>query len=128
MQKTDIQNVKDIEMFVNNFYEKVRDDELLAPVFNAKIKNWESHLIIMYKFWGSILLAEESYRGQPFFKHVNLPIEAEHFERWLQLFYETISEHFEGSTADLAIVRAEAIAHIFYSRIVHIRSGKKSLL
>jgi hemoglobin len=65
--KTDIRNKQDIETFVNNFYDKVRENELLAPVFNSKIpsENWPAHLQRMYAFWNAILFAEKGFDGNP---------------------------------------------------------------
>jgi hemoglobin len=67
--KNDIQNRSDIELLVNTFYEKVRENKVLGYIFNdvAKI-NWESHLPKMYSFWASILLGEHSFFGQPYAK------------------------------------------------------------
>ena len=40
MEETkDIMTLGDIKKLVNNFYEKVRNDELLAPIFNERIQN-----------------------------------------------------------------------------------------
>lgn len=122
MEKKDIQNQQDIKILVNQFYNKVQQDEMLAPIFDEKICDWESHLHIMYSFWNSILLGDDSYRGQPLFKHVNLKIEAVHFKRWLELFYRTLDDNFEGPIVDLAKERSESIANVFYKRIIHIRS------
>jgi hemoglobin len=53
----------------------------------------------MYSFWSSILLGEESYTGRPFPKHLPLPIKQKHFDRWLELFHQTINDNFEGKLA-----------------------------
>ncbi|MDX5396941.1 MAG: group III truncated hemoglobin, partial [Hymenobacteraceae bacterium] len=53
--KKDILAQEDIIKLVDTFYEKVNQDELLAPVFNDfAAVNWQTHLPVMYDFWGSV--------------------------------------------------------------------------
>jgi len=116
--KVEITSQKDIKFLVDSFYDKVNQDDLLSPIFNSFAKvDWESHLPIMYRFWGSILLAEGSYNGAPFPKHLPLPIKDEHFERWVQLFESTVDENFVGVNAEEAKKRATTIAGIFKAKI-----------
>jgi hemoglobin len=118
--KKEIQKSGDIKMLVDAFYAKVRQDELLFPVFNEIIKdNWPQHLEKMYKFWESLLLEKVTYHGNPFSHHVNLPIGETHFERWLELFKQTIDELFVGERAEEAKMRADKIAVIFQSKLVN---------
>ena len=113
--KNDIANRQDIQLLVDNFYEKVQADELLAPVFSHV--NWPHHLPIMYDFWSSMLLGDQTYRGNPFQKHLPLPIQPRHFERWLALFRQTVKENFSGEKADEVVLRAESIAGVFQHRM-----------
>jgi hemoglobin len=116
--KRDIENIADIKLLVDTFYEKVRQDELLAPVFNQRITgDWQPHLETMYKFWNAALFGIRGYVGNPFGKHAALPIEAAHFEQWISLFYTTIDQHFQGIIADDAKRRSMIMAHTFYGRI-----------
>ncbi|MDA7803870.1 group III truncated hemoglobin [Crocinitomix sp.] len=109
---------KEVVQMVDLFYDSVRKDELIGPVFNGIIgDNWDSHLIRMYQFWETILFGVGSYKGNPFEKHVNLPIESHHFERWLQLFESTINTHFEGEYADQALSRANTISKVFQAKM-----------
>jgi len=109
--KVEIVSAKEVKILVDSFYDKVNKDVLLAPIFNSFAKvDWEKHLPIMYRFWGSILLGEGSYNGAPFPKHLPLPITDEHFERWVQLFKETVDGNFVGLNAQEAKKRAETIA------------------
>lgn len=111
----DIANRHDIQILVDNFYEKVKVDDLLGPVFAGL--NWPHHLPIMYNFWSSMLLGDQSYRGNPFEKHVHLAITRDHFARWLQLFKETVDEFFKGEKAEEVKMRADSIAGIFQHRM-----------
>jgi hemoglobin len=113
--KHDITNREDIKLLVDRFYDKVQTDELLGPVFSHV--DWPHHLPIMYNFWSSMLLGDQTYRGNPFEKHLPLPIQPKHFDQWLKLFRETVTEHFSGEKADEVITRAESIAGIFQLRM-----------
>lgn len=115
---SDILTEADVKKLVDTFYDQVNADPLLAPVFNEFAHvNWPAHLPRMYDFWSSILLHTSRYRGQPFLKHLPLPIAAEHFERWLVLFFSTVDELFEGPVAIEAKLRARNIATVFASRL-----------
>ncbi|GHE52658.1 MAG: group III truncated hemoglobin [Bacteroidota bacterium] len=108
----------DIQLLVDSFYEKVRKDTLLGPIFNRQIEDrWPQHLERMYTFWQTVLLQEHTYHGSPFAPHMRLPIGEPHFTRWLQLFYKTIDENFEGSKAEEAKWRAQKMAEMFVVKI-----------
>src|SRR5688572_4242998 len=96
--KKDITTREDIKLLVNRFYEKVNKDSLLSPVFSHV--DWPHHLPIMYDFWSSMLFGDQTYRGNPFQKHLPLPIKSQHFEQWLKLFTETVNENFAGEKAE----------------------------
>lgn len=116
--KSDIQTLEDVQLMVNTFYEKVQKDEIIGKIFNDVIQDrWPQHLETMYKFWQSILLDENTYTGQPFLKHINLPISDEHFDRWLYLFYNTVDDLFVGKIADEAKKRGAMIATMFNSKL-----------
>lgn len=116
----------DIKLLVDSFYGKVREDALLAPIFNEKIgRRWSEHLPKMYRFWQTVLLGEHTYQGSPFPPHAQLPIDASHFERWLELFQGTIDELFTGEKAEEAKWRASKMAEMFQYKIEHIRNNQK---
>lgn len=123
----DIKNIDDIKTFVNTFYGYVQKDEIIGPIFNDKIgDNWPAHLEKMYGFWQTILLNEQAYSGSPFMAHAQLPIDKEHFDRWILLFEKTIKETFEGTVADEAFMRATNMAIMFQHKLAHYQ-GKKTL-
>jgi hemoglobin len=81
-----------IERLVRAFYARVQEDELLGPIFNARITDWEPHLQRIMAFWSSVALMTGRYQGQPMRLHLPLPIDARHFDRWLALWEETARE------------------------------------
>ena len=114
----DLTTAKDVRTLVDSFYVKVGKDELLAPVFNDVAHvDWASHLPIMYRFWESMLFGAGTYEGAPFPKHQVLPIQNEHFVRWLELFVETVNANFSGPKAEEAKGRAASIADTFAQRM-----------
>jgi len=111
MTMEDIVDRDDIIKLVDSFYEKVRKDQLLAPIF--KDLDWPAHLPTMYNFWSSLLLGDHSYQGNPFQKHAGLIINRSHFTRWLELFQLTVDELFQGEKASELKERARHIAAVF---------------
>ena len=99
-----------IERLVHGFYAKVRRDPMLAPVFDAKIRDWEPHLKQMCAFWSSVALMTGRYHGTPMVKHMRLPVDAAHFDRWLALFEETAGELCPPEAAAHFVERARRIA------------------
>lgn len=119
----DIKSREDIALFVNSFYQKIQDDDLLAPIFTQKIEPeaWPKHLDTMTNFWASILLSEKNYHGNPFRHHISLSIDGTHFDQWIKLFEQTINDNFDGPLAEETKLRANSIRHIFETKLNHIR-------
>lgn len=116
--ENDILHLDDIKALVDSFYDKVRDDAMLAPIFNGAIQDrWPEHLERMYTFWQTVLLGQHTYLGSPFPPHANLPVTKVHFDRWLALFFNTIDEKFDGEKAAEAKWRASKMAEIFQFKI-----------
>lgn len=122
-ERKDIEAIDDIRLLVDTFYEKVRDDEMLGPIFQNVIRdNWPEHLDKMYRFWQTVLLGEHTYSGSPFPPHGKLPIDENHFQRWLELFSVTLNELFSGDKADEALWRAQKMAEMFRHKIEFFRN------
>lgn len=100
-----------IHTLVHTFYARVRADDVLGPIFNAAVADWDAHLDKLCDFWSSVTLMTGRYKGTPMKVHAELPdISARHFERWLGLFGATAKEVCPGAAARLFIDRAERIA------------------
>jgi hemoglobin len=125
---TDIEDINSIRLFVDEFYEKVRNDELIGPVFLEKIEDWQHHLEKLYAFWNGALFGVPGFRGNPFARHAPLKIGPEHFDRWLKLFNETIDGNFEGDMATNAKNRAELMAFMFLSRLQKMEGGPNKVI
>lgn len=103
---------------------------MLAPIFNDRIKDrWPQHLEKMYTFWQTLLLDQHTYFGSPFPPHAQLPVQHEHFVRWMLLFTATVDELFAGEKAMEAKWRAGKMAQMFEYKIERFRdTGVQSLL
>lgn len=80
---------------VDHFYEKVRRDAQIGPIFNAAVDDWDEHKRLLTSFWASVALGAGSYRGNPMAAHRPHPIRAEHFDRWLAMWQETCDEELD---------------------------------
>ena len=119
-----------IERLVRSFYARVRDDGIPGPIFAAKIQEWEPHLQKMFAFWSSVALMTGRYHGQPMARHLPLPIDAQHFDRWLALFAQTAHEVCPQAAAQHLVLLSRRIAEslelgIASSRGVMLRKGER---
>ena len=95
---------------VHRFYDRIRADLLLGPIFADHVTDWGPHLAKMLDFWSSVALMTGRYHGTPMAKHMALPVEPAHFDRWLDLFRATAMEICPPEGAAWVIERAERIA------------------
>lgn len=124
-KEKDILTIEDCKTLVDNFYGKVRKDPLIGPIFDGVIQDrWPEHLEKMYRFWQTVLLEDHTYFGSPFPPHANLPVEWQHFEKWLELFNQTIDEHFTGNKATEARWRANKMAEMFNYKIQYYKNNQ----
>jgi hemoglobin len=124
----DIQSRKDVELLVNTFYKKVLVDPVIKHFFTEIVEiSWEKHMPIMYDFWESVLLDNPVYKGNPMTKHIALdeksPMEKIHFDRWEELWQETLDELFEGEKVVLAKQRAEQVKGLMMYKVQQARKG-----
>ena len=126
----EIISLNDIKKLVDAFYEKVRRNDLIGSIFEERIHDrWPQHLEKMYTFWQTVLLDEHTYFGSPFPPHANLPVSHQHFEKWLEIFIETVDELFTGEIANEAKWRAGKMAEMFESKIEYYKNRPfKSLI
>ena len=113
-------NEEAIGLCVRRFYETAQKDPLLAPVFEVSIADWEHHFSKLQDFWSRALLGTERYSGFPFPPHLRLPVEPEHFARWLALFERTAGETLPPELAEKAAVRPgtwPAVSRQAFSRL-----------
>ncbi|HEX7790795.1 MAG TPA: group III truncated hemoglobin, partial [Afipia sp.] len=104
---------ENIARLVATFYGRAREDDLIGPIFNAQVKDWNHHIAQISDFWSSMLLKTGRYDGRPMRPHLMLPLTAEHFDRWLALFETTAREIFDGDVSEAFMISARRIADSF---------------
>jgi len=81
-----------ISQLVERFYDAVRNDDLIGPIFAERISDWPHHLARMKEFWASIMLESGRYSGNPMRKHVVIAqLDDLHFARWQSLWHQTLA-------------------------------------
>lgn len=127
MSKPDIQNREDVFVLVSSFYDKIKKHEFLGPFFKQAINDWDAHIENLTNFWESSLFLQTRYYGDPLKVHVkvdevnNNTITQEHFGHWLNLWFQTIDEHFEGQYAVNAKRRAQKMGTFLFLKIFEAR-------
>ena len=115
MTARDIQTRTDLETVLTAFYKQVFADVVIGPFFTEVVPiKLETHLPVITDFWEAVVLGTHSYRKNVMELHRHIhekaALEKKHFDRWLQLFTQTIDAHFEGANATLMKQRAASIA------------------
>lgn len=126
--KQDIQHRTDVHLLVTTFYTKIRQDEVLGPIFNGLIHDWESHLAHLTDFWESSLFFVNKYKGNPLEKHIEVDeavkntISEHHFGIWLNYWIQTLDDLFEGEKTNIAKNRARKMGTFIYVKLFQART------
>ncbi len=116
--RSDLDTRAAIDRLMIAFYAKATTDDLIGEFFTDVVPfDLREHLPVIGDFWESVLLGTQAYRAHnrsPLQLHAELdalrPLHPEHFERWLELFRETVDELFAGPRAEFAKSRSGMIA------------------
>ncbi len=127
----EIENRADLSLLIHSFYDEIRANELLGPIFNSHIESeqWPAHLEKLTDFWETNLFGVPSFKGNPTMKHkivdrnLNHSIEASHFEQWLEIWFATIDKLFEGPLANRAKYAAQRMASGQFNAVLHHRQA-----
>ncbi len=117
-----LEDRNDIELLVNDFYNKAIADPLLADFFTKGMQtSLEEHLPVIYNFWDSVLFNAKNYHGNVMHKHIDLnkklTMKDKHFERWQFLFFESLDQHFHGDKADEVKKRVGLMANLMKFKV-----------
>lgn len=101
-----------LQGLVDAFYARVRQDELIGPLFNEAVHDWPEHLDRLQAFWSSVMLTSGRYKGRPLPAHLKHAdrINGHSFERWLSIWDETTNEMFAPAAAAALQEKAARIA------------------
>lgn len=130
MIKKQIENREDISLLVRTFYAKIRADAEIGHFFNEKITDWEEHLEKLTDFWETNLFAVKKYKGNPLEAHnevddyFNHTITSNEFGIWLNLWFATLDELFEGENVTILKRRARKMGTFLYLSMFENRNKK----
>ncbi|HVZ25266.1 MAG TPA: group III truncated hemoglobin [Sediminibacterium sp.] len=123
-RKSDIENRQDLEKLMHAFYAKAMQDPVIGHYFTEVVQlDLVTHIPRITDFWETIIFGVNRYHGDTFAVHAHLQEKCafrdEHFNRWVQLFKETVDENFSGDKAETIRQRAESIATIMKIKLVY---------
>lgn len=118
----DIISRSDIEFLVDTFYNKIKQDAVVGFFFTEITTiNFDTHLPKMYDFWESVIFKKGTYNGNPMLSHILLhqkvKLQIAHFERWLFLWEETLTNNYLGENTQEALQRAKQIASLIQFKL-----------
>lgn len=118
----DLCSEQEVTRLVHDFYARVRDEPRLAPVFTARVHDWDAHLAQLVDFWSAMLRGTRRFNGAPMPKHMAMDeLDRDLFDRWLQLFRQTTAECANPPMQRLADDVATRIADTFWRRFQMLR-------
>lgn len=126
--KRDILDRNDLSLLLHTFYNKIRTNAEIGHFFNETINDWDSHLEKLTDFWENNLFAVRKYYGNPVAAHVevdekfNQAITPNIFGLWLNLWFETLDELFEGENVEILKRRARKMGTVL---LVNIYENRK---
>ncbi len=120
---TDLATPEHVAELVRRFYGDVAQDSLLGHLFNDVAKvDWSEHIPILTAFWCRALFSMPGYSGNPFRQHALIHKQSnftvEHFERWLELFHETVELGWVGPNADKVRALARNVARVHSTQLL----------
>jgi hemoglobin len=129
MELRDIENREDVFLLVNTFYAKVKKDDFIGHIFLEIIptNEWESHIDKLTDFWETNLFFVRKFKGNPMKAHKDVDthfkhsITQQHFGKWLEIWFTTVNELFDGPNANNAKERARNIAASLFMRMFEAR-------
>ena len=119
----DLDSPEEIAEMVRRFYADVAQDDLLGPMFNDVAQvDWAEHLPKLTAFWCRALLDQPGYAGNPFRAHALVHEKRAFtpalFERWLELFHETLELGWTGPRAERAGQLADNVARVHSHQLI----------
>jgi hemoglobin len=111
----EIKSREDLKTFLSEFYNNAQNDDVIGEKF--KDLNMDEHIEVIADFWDSILFGSNSYKGDPFGKHIPMKLEDQHFTRWVEIFVQTADEMYTGDIVEEMKTRGKTIAQVFQHKL-----------
>ena len=109
--------VDTIREMVELFYSRTQKDDLLGPIFDEIVEDWDAHYEKMTRFWSSATMHAGTYSGRPIEAHKFGGLSIAHFERWVEMFTKTVSDVFSENDAAIFIDLGQKMASNIAMRI-----------
>jgi hemoglobin len=112
----DLDSEDEIVEMVTRQYVDVGQDELLQPYFDfgPGFIDWQAHIRTVADYWCHVLLFAPGYEIDTIENHRHLhesaPFTPAHFDRWLQVFHDTVDGGWSGPKASEANKKATGMA------------------
>lgn len=115
MSRPDLDAPEHIDGFVDQFYQRVLADPMLAPLFlEVAGVNLDEHLPRIKAYWRKMLLGDPTYRRHMMQRHRDLdnklPLRGDHYQQWLAHFETTLQKSYSGPVAERALTLGRRIA------------------
>lgn len=125
-----------LQVFTKAFYDAVQEDDLLGPVFHARIgttdEDWAPHMERVNQFWSSLLLNKGTFKGKMVPIHNQIPnLETEHFKRWMEIFMATVNTYYATSPSLDLMIKAQTVMrtlHRGYKAHLRNKAAKQAAL
>lgn len=91
--------IEKIREMVELFYRRTQKDDLLGPIFDEIVDDWDAHYEKMTRFWSSATMHAGTYSGRPIEAHKFGGLTKAHFDRWVELFIKTTADVFSQKDA-----------------------------
>jgi hemoglobin len=120
----DLDNEAEIMEMVTRQYSDVGQDDLLQPYFGfgAGFIDWQAHIGTVTDYWCHVLLYAPGYEIDVIEHHRHLhdtsPFTPQVFDRWLQIFHDTVNGGWVGPKATAANKRATGMAWAMAQRFL----------
>lgn len=117
-----------LEPLLARFYEMVRSDAVLGPVFDAAVVDWPAHIRRLADFWSSVMLTSGRYKGSPVAVHLEhaAVLTPSMFERWLAIWEAATDSLLPEISARAMQSKARRIAESLQLALAFRRPGATS--
>ena len=118
---------KGLEDGVGRFYNIVRKDPLIGPIFAGAVHDLPAHMQTMVNFWSRVVLGTDRYTGMPLPPHVQLGLTVEHFERWLAVWKQASDETMPEPLAQHDTQKAANMAQHWITALESVAAQQREL-
>lgn len=111
---------ENLRIFLSAFYDKVKVDPLIGPIFIERLgrteAEWAPHMDRVVAFWASVLLKTGGYQGKLVMVHNGLAqLSMDHFRRWVQIFMATVPDYYSINPTCELMMKAQTMMRTLHT-------------